>query len=423
MDELPDIKGGAGRLIEALPFLAVNPEGRLLPRPASADSFGRLRVSNPVTLFDCKQLFDNQPLLFDDAEVSGTGTGSTYSQPKAATTIAVANATAGRRVRQSFQRFNYQPGKSLLVLLTGVLQVTGGGAGITSSFGYYDDSNGVFVQVREGVVELGIRSSVSGSPVDTVVAQDDWNGDKMDGAGETGFTLDPTKTQIFWVDLEWLGVGTVRCGFIVDGEFVLTHTFDHANRLTEVYMSTPNLPVRYEIANDGTGVASELDHICSSVVSEGGQDPLGVLRYHSSGTTELSADSNTRYAALGIRLANPGATVEIAGLSAINTSAGNFEWTLTMNPTIAGTFTYSGVANSSVEVATGVAANTLTGGTVVDGGVIRSTNQGSGSIGTVNNALRIGASIAGVSDTMVLAVMPVGGSGTFLSSLTWRELS
>ena len=82
---------------------------------ATTDAFGRLRISEPFTIFDSKQLHNNQPLFWDDAETSGTGTSSAHSSARASTTISVSATTAGKRVRQSLQRFNYQPGKSQLV--------------------------------------------------------------------------------------------------------------------------------------------------------------------------------------------------------------------------------------------------------------------------------------------------------------------
>lgn len=240
-----------------------------------SDAFGRIRTSNITTLFDSKQVGDNRPLLWDDQEVSGGGTSSTYSVNRSSTTLGVSASTAGKRVRQTYQRFNYQPGKSQLVFMTGVLFSSGGGSGISAAMGYFDDNNGCFVSSINGAVFANIRSYVSGAAVTTSVAQDDWNGDRLDGTGPSGKTLDASKAQIWWCDLEWLGVGSVRMGFMIDGAFIAIHTFYNANNSTSVYMTTPNLPLRYEIANDGTGGASTLETICSTVISEGELIVLG----------------------------------------------------------------------------------------------------------------------------------------------------
>jgi hypothetical protein len=72
-----------------------------------------------------------------------------------------------------------------------------------------DDTTAYFVE----------RSLSTGT--ETRVAQEDWNIDKLDGTGVSGITLDITKAQILWMDIEWLGLGTVRIGFVIDGIYSL----------------------------------------------------------------------------------------------------------------------------------------------------------------------------------------------------------
>lgn len=401
------------------PYHDISPLPVALPA-TTGDAFGRLRSSNPVTLFDSKQIHDNAPLFWDDQEVSGTGTSSSHSAAKASTTISVGNTTAGKRVRQTFQRFNYQPGKSQLILLTGQIDTVG--TGITAGMGYFDDDNGVFAKITSAGVSFNIRSSVTGSPVDTSVAQAEWNGDKLDGTGDSRFTLDPTKTQIVWFDLEWLGVGSVRCGFVINGQFILCHTFHHANTLSVVYMSTPNLPLRYEIENSGTGAATSMQHICATVISEGGQEKNGLLRHRDSGSIS-SLVSGTTYALVGVRLqaAKLGGSIEFENVSLLAaTQNDKAHWALILNPTVAGTFTYSNFTNSIVQTATGAVTNTVTGGTELDGGYF-STEQAA--ITSIPNALRLGSTISGTPDSIVLCVKPVTTNITVESSITWRELS
>lgn len=385
----------------------------------SIDAFARLRVSNPTTLFDSKQLYDKQPLFWDDQETSGTGTSSTFSAPNARTQIAVGATTAGTRVRQTFQRFNYQPGKSMLIFLTGVLGTAE--SGITQRIGYFDDDNGLIFNCEDAVMKVTRRTNVTGSAVDNDVAQADWNLDTMDGNGPSGVTLDFTKTQIFLIDFEWLGVGRVRMGFVIDGIPIYCHQFLNTNILTEVYMSTPNLPLRYEISNDGTGGASTLDHICSTVISEGGQQRNGILRHFDSGSVSSLA-AGTTYALIGLRLQEDKlGSIELESISLLSSSQNDqAHWELKWNPTVAGTFTYADETNSIAMAVGGVVTNTVTGGTDIDGGYF-STAQAA--IASVPNALKLGADIAGVQDEIVLCVTPVTNNITVEASLTWRELS
>lgn len=387
----------------------------------SIDAFSRLRVSNPETLFDSKQIFDNQPFFWDDQEVSGSGTTSTYSKPMARSRLAVSETTAGKRVRQTYMRFNYQPGKSQLIFLTTVMS-SAETTGITAGVGMFDDDNGLFFQIDGTNLRAVTRTSASGTAVDVSVDQTDFNMDTLDGNGPSGVTLDPTKTQIIVIDFEWLGVGRVRMGFVIDGLIIYCHEFLNANSLTEVYMSTPNLPLRYEIENDGTGAATSMDHICTTVISEGGTQKLGLLRHQDSGST-AGLSTGTKYAVLGIRLksGNLGATILMETLSMIATSTNDkLHWELLLNPTVAGTFIYIDQTNSSVQIATGAVANTVTGGTEMDGGYLETSLPVTN---TIPNALRLGAAIDGTVDEIVIVARPITNNITVEGSLTWREAS
>jgi len=388
------------------------------------DAFFRVRTSNPETLFDSKLIFDNAPLFWDDVQVSGAAS-STYSQNTASVALGVSASTAGRRVRQTFQRFNYQSGKSQEILQTGVLDKSGGGTGITRRMGLYDDNNGIFLEDAAGTYNLVIRSYTGGSASDAnKVAQANWNVDGMNtglnALNPSGLTVDFSKSHILFIDYEWLGVGSVFIGLVINRRLYPLHIFHNSNINNTVYMSTPNLPMRFEIINDGTGAASTMDCICGTVISEGGLQKNGVLRHKDSATlTGLS--TGTKYAVVGVRLKSPySATVLMENVSLLCTTLNDFaHWELLFNPTVAGTFTYSDMTNSTVQTATGTNANTVTGGYELGGGFF-STN--SPPAAAIENALKLGSTIAGVPDTIVLCVTPVTNNISVLGSMTWREL-
>ncbi len=404
--------------------------GQELSRDYQEDAYGRLRVSNPQTLFDSKMLFDDAPLFWDDQEVSGGSTTSAHSVNKAEVTIGVGTA-AGKRVRQTFIRHNYQPGKSQLVLMSGNLKASGGGSGITANMGIFDADNGIFLQQKDGIANAVLRSKVTGSVVNTTVPQESWNIDKLDGTGRSGIRYNAQKSQLLLIDYEWLSVGRVRLALIVKGIPIYFHEFDNANVIAGAYMSTPNLPLRYSIENDGTGVASTVGQVCSTVISEGGRDPLGVLRWASTAGTPLVTDTDDLiFALIGIRLKSThlkaGVKIENIALQ-IQTASEFLEWVLIMNPTVADTFAYSDQTNSSVQIATGATANTVTGGIQFAGGFNETGNNPTGGanlLSAIDNARTLGSAIDGTVDEIVLGIRPIAGSVALSveGGIKWREI-
>lgn len=415
------ISSNSNSQLNVTPYLSNGNEGIAAADSASIDAFGRWRVSNIQTIFDSKQTGVGCQLYWDDQEVSGGGTGSSYSENEAATTLSVSNTTAGKRVRQSKLRFNYQPGKSQLILIT--FNMLGGATGIIKQVGYFDDQNGIFLQNDEGTVNLVRRTYVSGSPVDNAVAQASWNIDTFDGNGPSGITLDFTKVLIFLVDFEWLGVGRIRLGFVCQGNIYYAHEMNAANTLTTVYMSKPNLPIRYTIENDGTGAADEIDSICCSVNSEGGVAKLGATHAKSNGPSGLVITSSGSYAGIGIRLKSTelDANVLVETISIISrTINDSFRWELVLNPTVAGTFTYSSVdAYSAVEAAIGASTNTVTGGIILTGGVGKDNANVEVSL---DLPYSLGSNIAGTPDELVLLIYNYTASVTIDAVMGWREL-
>ena len=388
---------------------------------AAIDAFGRLRVSNPAGLFDSKQLYDNQPLFWDTLFV-GTGFDA-HSSDRASTTLSVL-APNDRVVRQSKLRAPYQPGKSLLIFTTFVM-----GAGVedvVKKVGFFDDDNGVFFQNNGTINSFVVRSSVTGSPVENTIDQADWNIDKLDGTGNSGITLDVTKAQILIIDIEWLGVGSVRFGFVIDGVIYYAHSFNHANIIDSVFMSTPNLPIRYEIDSDSS-TPSSLEQICASISSEGGYENKGASHSASRGISPLvNINDDHLYPLISLRVKSAyiGTQIRPQFLDLLCTSSNaNFYWELIINPTVAGTdaVSWQPVADSAVEYdITRNLTNFVSGGYVLASGY---GAQKVATIGTIiNGNFILGSDINNVSDQLVLAVQKIGmGTDDFIASITWSE--
>jgi hypothetical protein len=396
--------------------------------PDNLDAFARLRVANPQTIFDSKQIEDNQPLFWDDQQTSGSGTTSTYNANQASTTISVGNLTAGTRVRQTFRHLNYQPAKSQLVIMTAIM----GNAqtNITKRIGQFNEKNGLFFELIGTGIGVVVRSFTSGSVVDTRVAQSSWNLDKLDGTGPSGYTLDTSKTLIYFFDYEWLGVGSIRFGFFIDGKPIYCHRVDNSNINTVVYMSTPNLPLRYEIINSGLGAASSLTHICTSVVTEGGRSETGIIRGLNRATdTLITLNTTDIFPLVGLRLktTNLGAFIRFIDQKIICTSTAEYAWYLILSPTVVGVApTWIALANSSVEYCFPSNTTTLSAGTILATGLASDSASPTGTqLGTektIQSDLVIGSNIAGTPQEVFLGVQRLTGTTeTFYASINFSE--
>lgn len=363
------------------------------------DGFGRLRVSTPITILDTKQIFDDQPLIWDTQTVTG---GTSAHQTNRASSLLTVTSTVGSKViRQTKTRAQYQPGKSLLIFSTFVMGT--GVAGIDKKAGYFDANNGVYFKNNGSTNSLVIRSKVSGVVLENEVTQANWNIDTLNGLGPSGINLDITKAQIFVVDLEWLGVGTVRCGFVINGAYYYIHKFNHSNILNSVYMSSPNLPVRYEIENVSSGTGSTLEQICASVASEGGYEITGNPRSIDRGVSPFTTiDKNQLYPVLSLRINSTRAGVAIQPnyIDVLCTSSNAiFKWALILNPTINGADAASWQSINGSYVQYDV-SRTLTN--YCTGGYVLASGYGSQKVTTTSNLIQgrfpLGISIAGVPD-------------------------
>lgn len=393
--------------------------------PENLDAFARKRVSQPVTDFDSKVIKDKQPLFWHE-KITGLGATSTHEKAKARVRMTVDPAQNGKVVRQTRRWFSYQPGKSKLVKMTTVLGST------------LDN------------IAVGIRSSTSGFPVDTMIPRSEWNLDKLDGKGPSKIKIDPNASLIFFFDIEWLGVGTAAFGFFINRVPYYVHFQHHANILDEVYMSNPNLPLRYEIESldgvitkrlgalnnsDGVflqaqgtdGLTPNLDQICTTVITEGGRQNTGFPRTIRRSTTPLTTLSdNDIYAFIGIRL-NPTdleSFIKVLSASVNCSSQANYDVITIVNPTITGTApTWIDLDNSSVQYCLPTSATKLTGGTEMYSENSIDTNQNPGGLSLVApNDFSIGSDIDGEPDTFFVAIQVLSGTTeTFHGSLNFTE--
>jgi hypothetical protein len=400
--------------------------------PYQTDAFGRLRVSNPYTLFDHFHRYAD-----DTKMVTYTSnTASSNFDINGGSMMLTVGSNAGDLIyRESARVFAYQPGKSLQILQT--FSMSPPKTGLRQRIGYFDTSNGIYLQKDGSNVSMVLRSYVSGSVKETIAIQDSWNYDPMKGNGPSTHTIDLTRTQIFFMDIEWLGVGDVRTGFFINGKPCICHIFRNANQpstatydSTKPYMTTACLPVRIELENTAaTGSTSSMRSICMTVISEGGYELRG--RKYSIGITPVSSPiilplADTLYSIIGIRL-NPnrlGAIVLPTDISIVPTSSGTFRWAIVRNGTISSP-TWSSI-NSDSSVQYTMDGGTVTGGVVMKSGYITVTNQVSSTIDLrgINFQFQLERdSFASTPYTFVVAVSSDGINDAILASIDWEEIT
>ena len=389
------------------------------------DMFHRLRTSEPNTIFDSKQLHDKLPLFWDESITDGSGNAtSTHSTTDASTTMHVESGDT--IIRQTKTHWGYQPGKSQFCIYTANLLSSGSATGVKGRVGSFTATDGVFWEYDAGAISAVVRKGSS----DTKVASTAFNFDTLDGSGPSGVTLDPTKTQILWIAYEWLGVGSVAYGIFIDANPIIAHITHHANIATSVYMATPNLPVRYEISS--TSATAEMQHICSTVISEGGSQENGPIVGDSLSTTVVEAGvANTIYAIMGLRLKSThlDATVRIEDFNLLDVQGKRSEYFIAVNPTIAGAFAWTDVANSACQTGRS-AGGTQSAETVTAdswdtrfniGYLSTADKKASRAGGDVPSALALGSTIGGTPDEFVLCIKAYENNPDVLAAINWRE--
>jgi hypothetical protein len=235
---------------------------RLTPTGTATDAFGRIRISPPLTLFDSTHRFSDNG-LWASSNTAGNSTVAFVSN-QSTIDLTVTTTSNAEIIRETTKIFSYQPGKSLLIMNTFAMNTPK--ENLRQRVGYFGKDNGIFLENDGTTNYFVLRTNTSSTIAETRIPQSQWSVDKFDGTGyssqsgglEHAGGLDVSKTNILWMDIEWLGVGDVRCGFVVDGKMVPAHIFHNDNRNTVPYMTTASLPLRYEIKNTNCFITFEI---------------------------------------------------------------------------------------------------------------------------------------------------------------------
>jgi hypothetical protein len=401
------------------------------------DAFGRLRTSSPLTLFDSSHRYRDNNLWTNLIVGTGSTVGFVTTQGVIELTVGVGSTAS--ITRETTKVFSYQPGKSLQIMNTFVMNSPK--TNLTQRVGYFGADNGIYFEVAgTGTTSVSFveRSIVTGTMSETRVPQSQWSQDRLDGTGPSGFTLDTSKGQIMWTDIEWLGLGTVRVGFVIDGLFIHCHSFHHSNRIASTYITTASLPIRYEITNTGiTTSSSILKQVCSTVISEGGYELRGLQQGVQTPVTspvDLPTPAGTFYPVISIRLKSPingytnklDAIVILTAVSLLGaTNNANYNWQVRASATTTGGTWVDAGADSAIEYK--IDGGSVTGGRVLASGFFNSSQQSSVPVDILKEALfkfqleRDGLTEIPYELTLVCASNVVGAD--VYAGMDWEEIS
>ena len=404
---------------------------------SSVDAFGRLRISSPLTLFDSSHRFADNGLWNTATATSGS---TSFNANHGCVDLAVTTASGSQVLRETKRVFAYQPGKSLLIMNSFVFATPK--TGLRQRVGYFDTVSGYYLELGADENSLCFvrRTSTSGSLVETKISRfggvygesdTGWNVDKLDGNGASGITLDVDAAQILFTDIEWLGVGTVRIGFVINGEPVVCHEFHHANVLSTTHIGTACLPIRYEITNTAaTASSSTFKQICSTVLSEGGYELRGQQKTIGTAIDSLYAlaTAGVKYPVVSLRLKTTELSSIVIPTAASLLGVGNdrhYKWEVVLGGAVTGGNWLSGGSDSSIEY--NITSTSLTGGEVVASGYFSSSNR----LALVANILRQEIfqlqlernSFTSVPQTFTIAVSCDTSASNVYGNIDWEEVT
>ena len=388
----------------------------------TVDAFGRLRISIPHTIFDNSFTVDAKPGVWGTV-TANSGT-AVFVSNISSIDMGVSTELGSKTARTTKQYFQYQPGKSLLTMNTFVMNE--GKANLRQRVGYYDNRNGIFLEREGNTAYIVKRSSVSGAPVDTRIQQNNWSNDTLLGAGSSGKTLNLDKAQIFFTDIEWLGVGSVRTGFVIDGELIIAHQFNHANLESNVYMTTATLPVRYEIENTGiTTSSSNLKQICSTVISEAGYSPTVLTRSASTVLAGLAMSDTVFRPLLSLRLKtnHVDKVVLPTRIDLFGLQSTPFAYKVIADANVTGgTWTTLG-SDSVIEYNANATTLNSGGADLLQGIFVGGTSAQPVNVNLKehNHSFQLRANATGTPEVFTIAVKATTNNDDALGSLTWEE--
>ena len=375
------------------------------------DAFSRLRISNPNVIFDSHETTAEKDILW--SENTNAGGAISYLVNQSAHKLEVSGSNGDRATRRTKKLMQYIPGTSMLVMATGVM-----GKGAVNSrqrIGLFNGRNGLFFEQRDGVIGITKRTYTTGSIVEHHYSQSEWNLFKYPD-------FDNTKTHIFIIDLQWLGVGRVRFGFDINGVITYVHEIRHDNTLDVVYMTTPLLPIKYEVENIGDSVAQDdFRQICSCAIAEGGVATDAIPKTANNGISAIATTNAVLRPIISIRLKDffsQKANIRITNVAPLTLGKRDHLFVLIYNPTLTGA---NWVDNGTDGIGQkDVSATAITGGVHLTSFYTSAENRAPFS--AFENRFALGSDYDGTNDIVTVAAWCLTGTDSVVCAIDYEEL-
>ena len=399
------------------------------------DAFGRLRTSDPATLFEVSTQYDLDPIQMQAGASGSAGITPSYITNQRLVQLQTTAGT-GSSFYQSYQYLPYYSGKSQLIYFTGSFNDTGV-TGSVVDIGYQDLYNGIiYRQNGTGGVQWVKRSSTSGSVVETVASQSNWNIDNLSGAGGTlnpsGLTLNANQSFIGFIDLQFLGMGRVRVGFDINGLVVPVHQFTWANQSGPYpYMQSGTLPISMVINSNASTNTKTAYFKCATVLSECGADDTLSYSFQTPNISVIAASgSRTQLVSIQPQSTFNGSLnrslFELQGISLVNVGSNPVYWELAIGASFSGGTTYTPISGSysAFQYASGLTYSNLTNGCVIESGYVSGSGQASTSV-LLSDRIPISLDRYGNQQpfgTLTLLLTGLGGSSTVYGTISYNEI-
>ena len=389
---------------------------------------GRMRTSNQRSQLAFLQAKEKSTSFSE--ETSGGSETSTYEADGAGSVNMGVTASGEYVIRQSKEWAYYYPGKPLKVELTA--SNFDNEANITKRIGYFSSStaapytanlDGFFFEsdgtdhyvciYRNGtqVLKVGTSSWLNQSEIAN------W---------------DPADFNFYVIEFLYLGGAVAEFSVLTEFGLTKVYSYQHINVDNNVFVKSPNQPVRYEIRS-GAAAAGTLNHICSDVATEGDrEDEISNAHSYSLGSNLIAGlQEDVRYALIGLRLKSTAREVvaDVYGLSVLSASADQLLVEIYDGGTLAANDSGVGFvddANSSlsildgydVQVAGNIADLVHTGGKPLLG-FLMSGNSDKDSI--LENARRLGSELDGTMNELYVCVTPITNNASATLVKNWKE--